>query len=162
MEELYLEKTLEIKKKRKKLEEKLNVKISISGKKVTIEGETLNEYDASKVLNAISFGFSADKAILLKNSEYSYREIKIKDFTTKKNLETIRARLIGKHGKTKETIEKISNSKIIIKDNYVGIISLTEEIEHTITAIVNIIKGSKQSNVYGYLERINRIKRNTE
>ena len=162
MEELYLEKTLEIKKKRKKLEEKLNVKISISGKKVTIEGETLNEYDASKVLNAIGFGFPTDKAILLKNSEYSYREIKIKDFTTKKNLETIRARLIGKHGKTKETIEKISNSKIIIKDNYVGIISLTEEIEHTITAIVNIIKGSKQSNVYGYLERINRIKRNTE
>ena len=113
-------------------------------------------------MNAIGFGFSANRSILLKDPNYSFREITIKDFTTKKKLETVRARLIGKHGKTKETVEKISNSKIIIKDNCVGMIGLADEIEHAITAIVNIIKGSKQSNVYGYLERINRTKRNTK
>jgi len=160
MENLYLKKTTEIRKRKKFLENKLNIKIAIQGKKITIKGETLDEYEASNVLKAISFGFSANTAILLKEPDYSFREIAIKDFTNKKNLETVRARLIGKHGKTKETLEKISDCRIIIKDNDVGIIGSSEEIEYAITAITNIIKGSKQSNAYGYLERINREKRN--
>lgn len=158
METVFFERTGNIRREKKFLEGKLNVKLNIIGKKITLEGNALEEYEARIVLEAISFGFSAKVSIILKDPEVSFREIPIRDFTRKKNLESVRARLIGKHGRTKSTIEGISDCKIIIRDNAVGIIGSANEIEHTITAITNLIKGSKQSNVYNYLEKINRNK----
>ena len=42
MHTIIFEKTLELRKNKEKLEEKLNVKINIKGKKVTIEGDSLD------------------------------------------------------------------------------------------------------------------------
>lgn len=157
MIQLFLEKTKNIIREKKILEEKLSVKINIKGNNVSIEGDALEEYEASIVLEAMGFGFSAKNAIMLKDPNYSFTELNIKDIKNK-NLEVIRSRLIGRQGKTKKTIESISGCKIIIKeDNRVGIIGYAEELSSAITAITNLIRGSKQSNVYSYLE-----KRNTE
>jgi rRNA processing protein Krr1/Pno1 len=60
------EKIPRIIKNRKRLEEKLEVKISIRGREVTIEGLPLNEYVAEKVIEAIDFGFSLSNAFLIK------------------------------------------------------------------------------------------------
>lgn len=153
--EFHLEKPLNSKQK-ETLEKELNVKIKIKGKTIEFTGDALEEYEASLVLEAIIFGFPIKTALLLKDPEFLFREIAIKNFTRRKSLDTVKARIIGKHGKTKETIEKISGCKVIVKENSVGIIGLAEEMEYAITAITNLIKGSKQSNVYSYLERINR------
>ena len=153
METRFLERTKELKKELKFLESKLNVKIKIDGKKVVVEGDSLNEYETCLVLEALNFGFSAQDSILLKDEDILFRILNIKDFTRRKNLHEVRARIIGTHGQTKKTLEEISKSKIIIKENKVGILGNAEEIEYAITAISNIIKGSKQSNVYKYLEK---------
>ena len=86
----------------------------------------------------------------------AFRIINIKDFTRRKNLTEVKGRLIGTHGKTKETIEHISGCKIIIRDHQVGIIGHAEEIEHALMGISRLIEGSKQSNVYRYLENSNK------
>ena len=161
MENITLEKTKELIRAKKELESKLNVKLIIKGKRVEINGNSLDEYEASMVVEAIGFGFPADVALLVKEEDFMFRKIHIKDFTRRKNLEEVRSRIIGTHGKTKKTIEQISDTNIIIKDNEIGIIGNTESIEYAITAITNIIKGSKQSNAYGYLEKINRSKKDT-
>lgn len=159
MQEFYLPRINETKEKKEFLEKQLNVKITIVRKKVIIDGDALDEYEASLVFEAIIFGFPLSIAIMLKDPAYSFRELPIKDFTRKNNLEPIRARLIGKYGRTKETIEEISDCRIIIKDNSVGIIGSSDEIQYGITAITNLIKGTKQANVYGFLERINKRKK---
>ncbi len=158
MQYFYLKKINEVKKQKETLEKELNVKISITGKKIAVSGKALDEYEASIIFDAINIGFSIRTALLLKDPDFSFREILIKDFTRRKNMEVIKGRLIGKHGRTKKTIEKISDCAIMIKDNSVGIIGHSENIEYAITAITNIIRGSKQSNVYSYLEKINREK----
>ena len=159
METITLEKTKEFLRTKKELEDKLKVKLTIKGKTITISGKAIDEYEASMVLDAIGFGFTADDALELKDEDFMFKKIHIKDFTRRKNLEDVRGRIIGKHGKTRKTVEQISDTKIIIHDSEVGIIGNSENIEYAVTAITNIIRGSKQSNVYGYLEKINRSKK---
>jgi len=155
MEIIYCENIPEIKRQKEFLEDKLKVKIKIIGKKITIQGEGIDEYECCLVLDAINFGFPAKIAALIKEEDIIFEKINIKDFTRRKDLSTVRSRLIGTHGKTKKTLEAISNSKIIIKDNSVGIIGPAESIEYITTALTNLIRGTKQTNIYKYLERIN-------
>ncbi|MDO8508797.1 MAG: hypothetical protein Q7S27_03880 [Nanoarchaeota archaeon] len=162
MQSILFENTAEIRRNKDLLEEKLNVKISFQGKRVTIEGPSLEEYEASIVLDAIKAGFSAIKALSLKEDTKIFRVINIKSMTKKKNLELVRARLIGTQGRTKRTIEDITGCDIVIKDNDIGIIADAELIEEVVTAISNLARGTKQANTYRYLEKMNTEKKKYE
>src|SRR3989338_9068836 len=107
METIYLENTKAIRKEKADLERALDVKISIKGKEFSISGNPIQEYEASLVLEAMSLGFSSKKALQLKNDEFVFRKISIKQFTRRKDLHDVRARLIGTKGKTKRTMEEI-------------------------------------------------------
>lgn len=155
METIIFSKTAELNRARSELEKRLNVKIEITGKKVTISGEALNEYEAALVLEAINFGFSAQKALILKDENAAFRVIPIKNFTRRKNLQDIKARIIGTNGQTLKTLEDLSGCFIELRENSVGIIGDVQSLEEATTALTNLIKGSKQSNIYRYLEKIN-------
>lgn len=159
METIYLKKIKELEKTKSELERKLKVKVMIDGKKVTIEGDAIDEYTASLVLEAIKFGFTVKIALTLVDSNIIFRTINIKNHTRRKKLEDIKARIIGTEGKTKRAIENIANCEIILQDNTVGIIASADDIESVMTAIINLIRGSKQANVYRYLEEMNRYKK---
>lgn len=157
-ETFYIKKIQEIKKNKKELEEKLNVKISTNKNQVTIKGETLDEFDARRVLEAIQLGFSAKKALLLKNENYDLKIINIKDHT-RRNLSDVKARLIGKKGKTKRVFSETSGCEIIITDTQVGIIGDVLDVKDASTAVINLIRGSKQTNMYRFLEKQNKRKK---
>ena len=155
METIHFKRIKELQKEKERLEQRLKVKINIQGKKVTLEGDSFNEYEALMILEAMQFGFSAKKALTLMDEQIIFRKIPIKNFTRRKNLTEVRGRIIGKEGKTKKTIENISGCDIAINENEIGIIGPAEEIEEATTAITNLIRGTKQANVYRFLERIN-------
>jgi len=156
METIYFESAREVKKNKRELEEKLKVAIAFQGRKASIEGQPFAEYEASMVLEAINFGFSAKAALQLTDEQFIFRKIPIKNFTKRKNLKEVRARIIGREGKTKRTLEEISGCSIIVKDsNMIGIIGSAESIEEATTALANLIRGSKQANIYRFLERMN-------
>ncbi len=159
MDSIYFDRIAELRKEKALIERKLNVKISIVGKKVDIEGDALDEFEAEQVLSALSFGFSAKKALTLLEPDMMLRKIHIRSFTRRKDLSEVRSRIIGKEGKTKRTIEEISGCTIIVRESEVGILGSAEAMDYATTAITNVIKGSKQSNVYNYLERMNAEKR---
>lgn len=162
METIYLEslkKINEIKKEKKNLENQLKIKIKIDGKRVTIKGSPLDEYESANILEAINFGFSVRKALELKSGEFVFRTLHIRSFTRRKNLSDVKSRIIGRQGKTKKTIEKLSDCQIIIKENEIGVIGDVESIDFIITALINLIRGAKQANIYKYLEKINKIKK---
>ena len=153
MEKIYCESINKIKQNEGKIEKALNVKISISGKTVNVEGDSLDEYVASQVLEALDLGFTTYEALMLAEEDCILEKINIKDLTKRHDLPRIRARIIGTKGKTKEIIENLSNCAVCLKDNCVGIIGRTDDIKKAIQAITSIILGSKQSKVYSYLER---------
>ncbi|MBX4196312.1 hypothetical protein KW805_01865 [Candidatus Pacearchaeota archaeon] len=162
METLLFERTGEIRRTKDELEQKLGVKITVVGRKVTIEGDALEEYEASIILDAISFGFSAKKALALKEEDMIFRKIPIRNFTRRKDLREVKSRIIGSEGKTKKTVETIAGCQLVIQQNSVGVIGSSEAVDAAETAIVNIIKGSKQANAYQYLERMNQSRKTHE
>ncbi len=156
MEIIPIENIREIKKAKEEIEKNLNLKITISKKTATIEGETMDEYEATMILNAISFGFSSKKALLLMHEDISFKKINIKDFTRRKDMYEVRARIIGKEGKIKRTIEDLSGCDLVLKGNTLGVLGPAEEVDSITVALANLIRGSKVSNVYNYLEKLNR------
>src|SRR3989344_5932804 len=161
MQQITFKHTSELKRTKEELENKLGIKINLKGRTVMIDSpDTFKEYEAQRVLEAMAFGFSASKALLLLDEEYIFEEIRIKDHT-KRDLKSVLSRLIGTHGKTKNTIESLTSGDIIIGENKVCLIALAEEIDAASTAIKNLIRGTKQSKVYNYLEKHN-TKKKTE
>jgi KH domain-containing protein len=153
MEILICDKIARVIKSRKQLEKKLNLKIQIQGKKITLEGKPEDEYLGEKVIEALDFGFPFREALEIKQEMKIFEVIRIKENTKRKELKTIRARIIGKGGKTLKVLTNLTGCAFEIKDNEIGIIGYPEEIQNGKKAIEGIIRGAKQSNIYAYLEK---------
>ena len=153
MKTILCEKLPRITKAKRKLEGTLDVKITNRGKEVTINGTPENEYSAEKVIDALNFGFPFSDAMEIKKHDFIFEVINIKDHTKRKDMGRIKARIIGTQGKTLQTLCNLTNCHFEIKDNFVGIIGSPEHIKNAQDAIIFIIKGAKQGNVYATLER---------
>jgi len=153
MKTILCEKLPRIIKNKKQLEKLLNIKITNRGKEVSIQGEPEDEYTAEKVIDALNFGFPFSDAIQIKDQGCTFEILNIKDHTKRKDLERVRARIIGTKGKTLKTLCDLTKCHFELKDNFVGIIGEPEYIENAQQAIISIIKGAKQTNVYNFLEK---------
>jgi len=142
-----------VSKNKKILERKLKIKLKIKNSEVEIEGEELRAYVAEKVIEAIERNFPVKIALLLLKEDYVLEEIPIRSITRKRNLSEVKARLIGKKGKTLKLISEISNCYLSLHENVISIIGPGDKIKDVTTAIKNLIRGSKQSNIYFYLEK---------
>lgn len=142
-----------ISKNRRRLEEALHVKIFVKEKEVIIAGEADTEYLAEKVVEAVLFGFPVEVALLIEKEDFIFEILNIKDYTLRRDLETIRARLIGKEGRTLRTLNQLTDCYFELKGNSIGIIGMPELIKNSQDAVISLIRGSKQANVYNYLEK---------
>ncbi len=153
MIKLICEKLPRILKNKKRLEKELNVKIKNRGKEVYISGKAEDEYSAEKVIEALEFGFPFSSAMEIAKEDLLFEVLNIKEFANSKNLERIRGRIIGRKGGTLKTISHLSNCSLELKDNKIGIIGLPEDIKNAEEACRLLLKGTKQANVYAYLEK---------
>jgi KH domain-containing protein len=153
MKTIFSEETEKIIKNKRKLEGYLKVKIAVNGKDVIIDGSPENEYSAEKTIDAINLGFPVPIALLIKQEEFLLERIDIKKYTPRKDYETIRARIIGTKGKTLRTLATLTECYFEIKNNEVGIIGSPERIKNAQDAIISLVQGSKQANVYAFLEK---------
>ncbi|PJE81589.1 hypothetical protein COU58_01435 [Candidatus Pacearchaeota archaeon CG10_big_fil_rev_8_21_14_0_10_32_42] len=148
------DKVARIIKNKKKLEKILKVKITNSGKEVTFEGTPEGEYEAEKVLDALNLGFSFSDAISIKEKEFEFDKINIREFVRRgNNMEKIRGRIIGRNGKVLSALSQLTKCSIELKNNEVGIIGNPEDIKSAIDSLIHIIQGGKHSNVYKGLEK---------
>lgn len=137
-----------------KIEKKTKTKIELSQDNVAkIEGEALNVWKAKDIFIAIGRGFTPMKSFELLDDETSLEVINLKrQVSGRENLERIKGRIIGKDGKCKKNIEKITNSKISIQNKTISIISDSKKIPNIRKGIGMLISGSKHGRVYNYLE----------
>lgn len=120
---------------------------------ITVKGNELNEFLVEKVLHAVDFGFDIDDALLLLNEDFVLEFIEVKEHTRRKNLKDVRSRIIGREGRARQTIEKLTGAAIVISGNDVGVIVDADHLAMTIQGIESLISGSKHGNVFGFLER---------
>ena len=118
-----------------------------------IDGEPDKEFLALQIIEAINVGFSVEKTLNLKQEDIILQTLHIKDKTKRNDLERVRARIIGKQGKTLKTLNNLTGCEFSIKDNEIGIIGNTDDIKEAMQAIISLIQGSRQSNVYAHTEK---------
>ena len=153
MEKIFCEKFKRIIKNKQKLEKNLGISLTINKEEVIIDGPAENEYVAEKVIEALDFGFPFTIALLIKEEDFIFESLNIKNYTKRKDLAAVRARIIGKDGKTLSTLHQLTKCYFELKDNLVGIIGEPEHIRNANEAIISLARGAKHSNVYSFLEK---------
>ena len=144
---------------KKNLEKRTGCRINVDSKNGMVEVFAQKGADSFKALQVLSIakaigkGFPVEDAENLLNYEYYLEVLDIKKSTkSKRRMEQIRARLIGRNGKTKHLIEEHSGATLAIKGNTVSIIGYLEQVDVAKIAISMILNGAEHSSVYRYLE----------
>lgn len=129
------------------------------------EGEvSFNEQDAKDpliplkvedIIRAIGRGFSPEHAFRLFGEETELFIFDIYDYVGKKESHLIRvkARVIGREGKTKRVIEGLTGAVISVYGHTVAVIADFESMDIAKKALDMLLAGSEHPTVYRYLER---------
>lgn len=142
---------------KKLIENELGVKLKIDSKsgEVTIMAPQekadvlMKAYD---IIKAIGRGFSPEKALLLKDDEYTLTIIDLTQYAKRKNaLERIRGRIIGKKGKARLLIEEITGTHISVFGKTVSIIGKWDKVGLAEEAIRRLAEGAPHSRVFDWL-----------
>jgi len=143
---------------KKELEQATKSKIFIDSDEgyVKITGDdSLELYSAKEIIKAIARGFNPDIAKLLLRTDYALSMTNIEDYASrsKKSFERLRGRVIGKEGKSRRTIEELTETYLSVYGKTVGIIGESENVDIARTAVENLLTGSPHSGVYKWLEK---------
>jgi ribosomal RNA assembly protein len=146
------------------LEKNLQIKIDVDDEgTVELQGASLNVFFASPVIRAIGRGFEPRIALKLKDDEYGFRIIDLRDYCKTPNAMTrIKGRVIGEKGKSKEIIEIEAECNLAIWGHTVGIIAPLEVLDIATNAIFKLIEGQPHAAVYLYLEKNKRRRKQDE
>ena len=141
---------------KEEIEKSTNTRIEIKDE-ITIEGETLNVFQAKQILKAFGRGFEIEDCLHLLEDDYVLEIINLSEFIkSKKRLITLKGRIIGTEGKTKKFIESFTEVKISIFGKTVSIIGKWDKINIAKEAIMKIIEGCPHQNLYRWLEKKSR------
>jgi len=145
---------------KKELEEFTKTEINVDSKEgvVTVTGkDAVKLYLVREMVLAIGRGFSPEIAKLLLKQDYAIEIVSLADFAgKKKNLERVRGRVIGTKGKSREMIEKLTETNISVYGKTISIIGLLENITAARNAIETLLDGATHSTVYRKLEKYRR------
>ncbi len=151
---------------KKEIEEKTKTKIEIDSEsgEIAITGKDgLHIFDAKEVILAIGRGFNPRIAILLLKGDYVFELINIKDFANSKNTELrLKGRVIGAEGKSRNTIEDLTECNISVYGKTIAIIGQPESASNAKQAIVNLLNGATHASVFGWLERKRKMMKHKE
>lgn len=144
------------------IEELTNTEITVEGVSVEIDGEAFDEWTAKDIVKAIGRGFPPEKALRLLGKDTGLVVIDVKDLTsTKKERHRKKGRVIGKNGKARRHMEKMTGTDICVYGNTVSIIGELDEMEDAKQAVLQLIRGAQHASVYRYLEDQRRMKKNS-
>lgn len=148
--------------KKKELEEDLKIRIQVDSKEgdITISGkDSLKIFMVKEIVKAIGRGFNPDIAMQLLQQDYMLEFINILDYAKNKNhLPRLKGRIIGTKGKSRRTIELLTDTSICVYGKTIGIIGNAEAVTVCKKAIESLLGGSPHAAVYTFLEK-NRRKR---
>ena len=145
---------------RKKLEDFANVKLNIDSKLGEVSIDDHKNFDPISIIKieniilAIGRGFSPENAYKLFNDDYEFYLFDIRDYVGNKinHIKRLKSRIIGKNGKTKNVLEKLTNSYISVYGHTIAIIASFENIDILKKAIDKLLVGSRHSTIYRYIE----------
>lgn len=116
-------------------------------------GDPVKALRVSEVVKAIGRGFSPENAFTLLDDDYLLFEVISLSHLSPKTLSRVKGRVIGRNGKTRQTIENLANVTISVYGKTISLIGYPDKIRAAHDAIEMLINGAHHSSVYSFLER---------
>ncbi|MGM5481965.1 MAG: KH domain-containing protein [Nanobdellota archaeon] len=139
------------------IEENTNTSIEVDSKEgvAVVRGEdSLTIFTVREIVQAIGRGFNPEIAKQLLKQDYCLELLSINDYVKhKNNLVRVKGRIIGKNGKSRETIENLTETSIVVYGKSVGVIGRYDHVAIARRAIDSLLMGSPHSHVYKWLEK---------
>lgn len=144
-------------KDKRKIEEESKCKVEVNSEgEVKITGEeSLNCYDCMNIVKAIGRGCRPDVALNLLKEDNCCEIIDIGEYSGKRKdkMKRIKGRIIGKEGKVRKILEKITDTNIVVYGKTICITGNIEEVDVARNAVHDILKGAPQGPVFNVVER---------
>ncbi len=145
------------------IEERLMVKLEIESEAGGV-GITLKEnvsdpsvlLRSKDVVTAIGRGFAPDQAFrLIRNEETVFDFIDLRQIfgRSESDIRRVKSRVIGMNGKTRRTIEELTEADTVVYGHTVGFIGTFEQVDAARNAVQMIIQGSEHHTVYNFLQK---------
>ncbi len=142
---------------RKEIEKLTKTKIEVDSKTgdVDLQGENaITFYISLNIIKAIARGFSPAHAFTLKNEDYFFESIDLKEMLGKNDnlIQQKKGRVIGRNGKTRKDIEEKTNTFVSVYGKTVSIIGKAEEMEKAKKVIEMLLEGASHSTAEAVLK----------
>ena len=156
---------------KKRIEEVLGVKLTIDSASGSVKielakrpeegGDPVALFKARDIVLAIGRGFSPERAFKLFEDGIILSVIDITDYIkpTRNNLVRVRARLIGRNGRTRKMIEETTHTYVSIYGDTVAIIGEDEDVKAAEEAVIDLINGAPHSAIYRKLNEYARLRK---
>jgi ribosomal RNA assembly protein len=144
---------------KKFIEEKSKTLLEIDSESgtVTIESseDPLMVMRVSDLVRAIGRGFSPERALAILDDEMLMLDVMdlSKMVGTQSDMARLKGRIIGKDGKTREIMERLSGSKVSVYGKTIALIGYPDQIRISRAAIEMLLDGAPHGNVYSFLEK---------
>jgi len=144
---------------KKLIEEKSKTLLEIDSESGTVTVESSEDplmvMRVSDLVRAIGRGFSPERALFILDDEMLMLDVMdlSKMVGTKSDMARLKGRIIGKDGKTREIMEKLSGSKVSVYGKTIALLGYPEQIRVARAAIEMLLDGAPHGNVYSFLEK---------
>ena len=144
---------------KKLIEEKSKTLLEIDSESGTVTVESSEDplmvMRVSDLVRAIGRGFSPERALAILDDEMLMLDVMdlSKMVGTKSDMARLKGRIIGKDGKTREIMEKLSGSKVSVFGKTIALLGYPEQIRVSRAAIEMLLDGAPHGNVYSFLEK---------
>ena len=141
------------------IEEKTKTTLEIDSETGTVSiasaEDPLQGLRVMDLVKAIGRGVSPERALAILDDEMLMLDVLdiSKMASTKSDMERIKGRIIGKDGRSREIMERLSGTKVSVYGKTVSVLGYPEQIRVARTAIEMLLDGAPHGNVYSFLEK---------
>jgi len=141
------------------IEEKTKTTLEIDSDTGTVSiasaDDPLQALRVMDLVRAIGRGFSPERALPILDDEMLMLDVLdlSKMVGTKNDMARIKGRVIGKDGKSREIMERLSGARLSVYGKTVALLGYPEQIKIARTAVEMLLDGAPHGNVYSFLEK---------
>lgn len=138
----------------KEAAERLGCELRLEGNELTIEGDALNEYNARGVMQAFARGFDLNTSCLLLGDDCYFESVDMKGLLKKsERVKRIKARVIGREGRTKEYVQEVSGAHVSIYGDTVSFLGTLGQIKTARAAMDTLLEGGTHNKAYMTMQK---------
>jgi ribosomal RNA assembly protein len=141
------------------IEEKTKTELAIDSETGTVSiisaEDPLLAMRVMDLVRAIGRGFSPERALPVLDDDMLMLDVLdlSKMVGTKSDMARMKGRIIGKDGRTREIMERLSGAKVSVYGKTVALLGYPEQIRIARAAIEMLLEGAPHGNVYSFLEK---------